>query len=177
MSMLLRLSAALPALTDVPLIYGFFYRPNRRCLQVFPDGDIPHLWRVVLEMAGQHLEVLDVKNFCPPLRPNPHPLGPALGGTQGRGCCHDRRETLSHLGNLCVAPLPTCGAKLLRGRGELRRYLTVNRGKAIGSKGTGGRRSCRRPYPQSPGRRWLAPSIGWPERRWNKWTLPTTLKP
>ncbi|MCR2830174.1 hypothetical protein NR402_07760 [Acidithiobacillus ferrooxidans] len=59
-----------------------------------------------------------------------------------------------------VAPLPTCGPKLPRGRGELRRYLTVNRGKAIGSKGTGGRRSCRRPYPQSPGRRWLAPSIG-----------------
>ncbi|MBU2723297.1 MULTISPECIES: class I SAM-dependent methyltransferase [Acidithiobacillus] len=42
-------------------------------MQVFPDGEIPHLWRVVLEMAGQHLEILDVKNFCPTLRPNPHP--------------------------------------------------------------------------------------------------------
>ncbi|MGC8505003.1 MAG: class I SAM-dependent methyltransferase [Acidithiobacillus sp.] len=32
---------------------------------VFPDGEIPHLWRVVHEMAGQHLEVLDVENLRP----------------------------------------------------------------------------------------------------------------
>ena len=30
---------------------------------VFPDGEIPHLWRVVRDMAGQHLEVLDVENL------------------------------------------------------------------------------------------------------------------
>ena len=59
--MLPRLSAALPALTDVPLIYGFGYRPNRRCLQVFPDGESPHLGRGVHEMAGQHLEILGEK--------------------------------------------------------------------------------------------------------------------
>ena len=32
---------------------------------VFPDGEIPHLWRLVLEMAGQDLEVLDVENLRP----------------------------------------------------------------------------------------------------------------
>ncbi len=32
---------------------------------VFPDGEIPHLWRVVREMAGQDLEVLDVENLRP----------------------------------------------------------------------------------------------------------------
>jgi cyclopropane-fatty-acyl-phospholipid synthase len=32
---------------------------------VFPDGEIPHLWRVVHEMAGQDLEVLDVENLRP----------------------------------------------------------------------------------------------------------------
>lgn len=32
---------------------------------VFPDGEIPHLWRLVWEMAGQDLEVLDVENLRP----------------------------------------------------------------------------------------------------------------
>ncbi|MHB1268313.1 MAG: class I SAM-dependent methyltransferase [Acidithiobacillus ferriphilus] len=32
---------------------------------VFPDGEIPHLWRLVREMAGQDLEVLDVENLRP----------------------------------------------------------------------------------------------------------------
>ncbi len=32
---------------------------------VFPDGEIPHLWRVVHAMAGQNLEVLDVENLRP----------------------------------------------------------------------------------------------------------------
>jgi cyclopropane-fatty-acyl-phospholipid synthase len=32
---------------------------------VFPNGEIPHLWRLVREMAGQDLEVLDVENLRP----------------------------------------------------------------------------------------------------------------
>ncbi len=32
---------------------------------VFPDGEIPHLWRVVRDMGGAHLEVLDVENLRP----------------------------------------------------------------------------------------------------------------
>ena len=32
---------------------------------VFPDGEIPHLWRVVRDMAGQNLEVIDVENLRP----------------------------------------------------------------------------------------------------------------
>ncbi len=32
---------------------------------VFPNGEIPHLWRLVREMAGQNLEVLDVENLRP----------------------------------------------------------------------------------------------------------------
>ena len=32
---------------------------------VFPGGEIPHLWRVVRDMAGAHLEVLDVENLRP----------------------------------------------------------------------------------------------------------------
>ncbi|MEY2343008.1 class I SAM-dependent methyltransferase [Acidithiobacillus sp. IBUN Pt1247-S3] len=32
---------------------------------VFPDGEIPHLWRVVRDMAGASLEVLDVENLRP----------------------------------------------------------------------------------------------------------------
>lgn len=40
---------------------------------IFPDGEIPHLWRVVQDMAGQDLEVLDVENNL-----HPHRAGEAL---------------------------------------------------------------------------------------------------
>ena len=73
-------------------------------------------------MAGQHLEVLDVKNFCPPLRPNPHPLGPPLGGAQGRGCCLDRRETLIASGqSMCGAVTNTLRQVVCPTMGVLRR--------------------------------------------------------
>lgn len=32
---------------------------------VFPDGELPHIWRVLHEMAGQQLETLDVENLRP----------------------------------------------------------------------------------------------------------------
>jgi len=32
---------------------------------VFPDGEIPHLWRLVRDMAGENLEVIDVENLRP----------------------------------------------------------------------------------------------------------------
>ncbi|MHB1528866.1 MAG: class I SAM-dependent methyltransferase [Acidiferrobacteraceae bacterium] len=32
---------------------------------VFPNGELPHVWRVLHEMAGQSLETVDVENLRP----------------------------------------------------------------------------------------------------------------